>query len=59
MELNYKQASLTERLTTLEKISRFLEEHGPHFEFDQYHLTILCLKKEAVGLQVNTLYVIN
>ena len=41
----------------IEKNSRFLEQYGPHFEFESKSFNYsLCLKKEAVGLQVKEIY---
>ena len=36
----------------IEKISRFLEQQGPHFEFGSRSFNYSMPKEEAVGLQV-------
>ena len=50
--LTPKQASLNGRPTTLEIFQKFLNNVDLIFNSFQGHSTILCLKKEAVGLWV-------
>ena len=42
-----------------EKISRFLQQHGPHFEFDAKSFIYSVPKEESSGVIGGKIYIIN